>query len=188
MGKRQYIITADLGSAAVGQKRAPFWSLGAIEKNAESGPVDQPDQRTGVERSLTEIVYGHCVSELGPTLEDLHAEIGRTLVVWGWLEAEMIDAGINWRHASLDASPQPLKLFLHNLAEPRGVRNAIAHGLASAHSDPWTPEVEPYVTCRTLDAGVRKITLGDLRRTQSQLQRLRNILRNFAQPTSANSR
>lgn len=117
------------------------------------------------------------MGELGPTLEDLHAEIGRTLVVWGWLEGEMIDAGINWRHASPDAATHPLKTFLHDLAEPRGVRNAIAHGLASAHGNPWTPEVEPYVTCRTLDAGVRTITLSDLRRTQSQLQRLRNILR-----------
>jgi hypothetical protein len=76
-------------------------------------------------------MYSPYVSELGPTLENLHAEIGRTLVVWGWLEREMIDAGINWRHASPDASTQPLKTFLQDLAEPRGVRNAIAHGLAS---------------------------------------------------------
>jgi hypothetical protein len=122
------------------------------------------------------------VSELGPTLEDLHAEIGRTLVVWGWLEGEMIDAGINWLHTTPDTAAPPLKTFLQDLAEPRGVRNAIAHGLASAHGNPWAPEVEPYVTCRTLDAQVRKITLDDLRRTQSQLQRLRNMLRNLAQP------
>jgi hypothetical protein len=132
-------------------------------------------------------MYSHYVSELGPTLEDLHAEIGRTLVVWGWLEGEMIDAGINWRHSSPDDSTQPLKTFLQDLAEPRSVRNAIAHGLASAHGNPWTPEVEPYITCRTLNAGVRKITLGDLRRTQSQLQILRNMLRNFAQPTPGKS-
>jgi hypothetical protein len=132
-------------------------------------------------------MYSHYVSELGPTLEDLHAEIGRTLVVWGWLEGEMIDAGINWRHSSPDDSTQPLKKFLQDLAEPRSVRNAIAHGLASAHGNPWTPEVEPYVTCRTINAGVRKITLGDLRRTQSQLQILRNMLRNFAQPTLGKS-
>lgn len=126
--------------------------------------------------------------ELGPTLEDLHAEIGRTLVVWGWLEGEMIDAGINWRQASPEASAQPLKTFLQDLAEPRGVRNAIAHGLASAHGNPWTPEVEPYVTCRTLYDGVRKITLGDLRRTQAQLQRLRNMLQDFSPPPPAKSR
>ena len=120
------------------------------------------------------------MSELGPTLEDLHAEIGRTLVVWGWLEGEMIDAGINWRRASPDAAPETLKAFLQDLVEPRAVRNAIAHGLASAYGDPWAPDVEPYVTCRTLDAGVRRITLSDLRQTQSQLQRLRNMLRNLA--------
>ena len=83
------------------------------------------------------------MSELGPTLEDLHAEIGRTLVVWGWLEGEMIDAGVNWRRPSPDAETDSLKTFLHELVEPRGVRNAIAHGLASAHGNPWKPEVEP---------------------------------------------
>ena len=128
------------------------------------------------------------MSELGPTLEDLHAEIGRTLVVWGWLEGEMIDAGINWRRAPPDAATDILNAFLKDLVEPRGVRNAIAHGLASAHGDPWEPEVEPYVTCRTVDAGVMRITLSDLRRTQSQLQSLRNMLRNFAPPTPAKSR
>lgn len=128
------------------------------------------------------------MSELGPTLEDLHAEIGRTLVVWGWLEGEMIDAGVNWRRPSPDAETDSLKTFLHELVEPRGVRNAIAHGLASAHGNPWKPEVEPYVTCRTLDSGVRKITLSDLRRTQSQLQRLRNMLRDIAPPIPTKSR
>jgi hypothetical protein len=126
------------------------------------------------------------VSELGSTLEDLHAEIGKTLVVWGWLEGEMINAGISWRRASLDAVTDPLKTFLLDLAEPRGVRNAIAHGLASAHSNPWDPNFEPYVTCRTTDAGTRKITLSDLRRTQSQLQVLRNVLRGIA-PITAKS-
>lgn len=120
------------------------------------------------------------MSELGPTLEDLHAEIGKTLVVWGWLEGEMINAGISWRRVSLDAVTDPLKTFLLDLAEPRGVRNAIAHGLASAHSNPWDPNFEPYVTCRTIDVGTRKITLSDLRRTQSQLQVLRNVLRGIA--------
>ena len=132
----------------------------------------------------------HCdwVSELGPTLEDLHAEIGRTLVAWGWLEGEMIDARINWRHVSPEVATDPLKSFLLDLAEPRGVRNAIAHGLASAHSNPWEADFEPYVTCRTLDAGIRKITLSDLRRTQSQVQSLRNVLRGFAPPMPAKSR
>lgn len=125
------------------------------------------------------IVYSDCVSELGPTLENLHAEIGRTLVLWGWLEGEMIDARIDWRRRSPDAATNPLEAFLLDLVEPRGVRNAIAHGLASAHSNPWEPDFEPYVTCRTLDVGLRKITLSDLRRTQSQLQRLRNVLRNL---------
>ena len=117
------------------------------------------------------------MSELGPTLHDLHAEIGRTLVIWGWLEGDMINAKINWRHAAPNAATDPLRSFLMDLAEPRGVRNAIAHGLASSHSDPWSADREPYVTCRTLDAGLRKITLSDLRRTQSQLERLRNVLR-----------
>jgi hypothetical protein len=117
------------------------------------------------------------VSKLGPTLDDLHAEIGRTLVIWGWLEGDMIDAKINWRNTAPYAATDPLRAFLMDLAEPRGVRNAIAHGLASSHSDPWSLDYEPYVTCRTLDAGLRKITLGDLRRTQSQLERLRNVLR-----------
>lgn len=76
-----------------------------------------------------------------------------------------------------------------DLAEPRGIRNAIAHGLASSHSDPWSPEFEPYVTCRTPDAGLKKITLGDLRRTQLQLERLRNALRTLdALPTPAEPR
>lgn len=128
------------------------------------------------------------MSELGPTLEDLYAEIGRTFIVWGWLEGEMIGAGINWRHASPDAATDPLKTFLHDLVEPRSVRNAIAHGLASAHCNPWMPDVEPYVTCRTSDAGTRKITLSDLRRTQSQLQRLRNMVREFELPMPTKSR
>lgn len=106
------------------------------------------------------IVYGDCVSELGPTLEDLHAEIGRTLVIWGWLEGEMIDARINWRHVSPEAATDPLKTFLLDLVEPRGIRNVIAHGLASAHSNPWEADFEPYVTCRNPDVGVRKITLS----------------------------
>ena len=130
-----------------------------------------------VRLSVTVITYLARVSKLGPTLDELHAEIGRTLVIWGWLEGEMIDANINWRHSAPDAASGSLRAFLLDLAEPRGVRNAIAHGLASSHSDPWSPDFEPYVTCRTLDAGVRKITLGDLRRTQSQLERLRNVLR-----------
>jgi hypothetical protein len=134
------------------------------------------------------IVYRGCVSELGPTLEDLHAEIGRTLVVWGWLEGEMIDARINWRHVSPDSATDPLKTFLLDLVEPRSVRNAIAHGLASAHSDPWEPDFEPYVTCRTPKAGMRKITLSELRRAQLQLQHLRNVLRGFAPPSPAKSR
>ena len=119
------------------------------------------------------------MSTLGPTLQDLHAEIGKTLVTWGWLEGEMIDAGVKWRHVSPDASSEPLKTFLLDLVEPRSIRNAIAHGLASAHSNPWEADFEPYVTCRTFDAGIRKITIADLRRTQTQLQHLRNALRRF---------
>lgn len=118
------------------------------------------------------------MSELGPTLDDLHAEIGKTLVIWGWLESEMIDAKIDWRHTTPDAAAaDPLRAFLGELAEPRSARNAIAHGVTSSHSDPWSPDFEPFVTCRTFDSGQRKITLGDLRRTQSQLERLRNLLR-----------
>jgi hypothetical protein len=129
------------------------------------------------------------VRKLGPTLDDLHAAIGRTLVIWGWLEGEMIDAKINWRHTAPEAATDPLRAFLTDLAEPRGVRNAIAHGLASSHSDPWSAGYEPYVTCRTLDAGLRKTTLGDLCRTQEQLERLRNVLRTIhALPTPAEPR
>lgn len=128
------------------------------------------------------------MTKLGPTLKDLHAEIGMTLVVWGWLEGEMIDARINWRHVSPELATDPLKTFLRDLVEPRGVRNAIAHGLASAHSDPWEADFEPYVTCRTHDAGLRKITLSDLRRTQSQLQSLRDVLRGFSPSVPARSR
>ncbi len=116
------------------------------------------------------------MSTPGPTLHDLHAEIGKTLVVWGWLEGEMITAGIDWRKAASDAATDTFRQFLVDLAEPRGVRNAIAHGLASAWSDPWSPDAEPYVTCRTLNGAARTITLGDLRKTQSKLQRLRNAL------------
>ena len=123
------------------------------------------------------MAYLAMVRGLGPTLDELYAEIGRTLVIWGWLEGEMRDAKINWRHTVPEAASGSLRAFLLDLAEPRGIRNAIAHGLASSHSDPWSPDFEPYVTCRTLDAGLRKITLGDLRRTQSQLERLRNVLR-----------
>lgn len=130
-----------------------------------------------VRRSLTIFVYCYLVSKLGPTLDDLYVEIGRTLVIWGWLEGEMIDAKINWRQTPPEAATEPLRAFLLGLAEPRGIRNAIAHGLASSHSDPWSPEFEPYVTCRTLDADLRKITLSDLRRTQVQLELLRKQLR-----------
>lgn len=128
------------------------------------------------------------MNTLGPTLHDLHAEIGRTLIIWGWLEGEMIGAKINWRHVSPEGTTDPLKTFLLDLVEPRGVRNAIAHGLASAQSNPWETDFEPYVTCRTLDAGIRKITLTDLRRTQSQLERLRVVLRAFAPPMPCKSR
>lgn len=121
------------------------------------------------------------MSELGPTVADLHAEIGRTLVVWGWLESEMIDAGLNWGHISPALAEGPLKAFLTELVDPRSIRNALAHGLASAHSEPWKPDFEPYVTCRTRDAGLRKITLNEMREAQSQLQRLRNMLRGLAQ-------
>lgn len=100
----------------------------------------------------------------------------------------MIDARMNWRHASLEETSEPVRTFLLDLVEPRSVRNAIAHGLASAHSNPWETDFEPYVTCRTLDAGMRKITLSDLRRTQSQLQSLRNALRGLAQPMRSKSR
>lgn len=116
------------------------------------------------------------MSKIGLTLDDIHAEIGRTLVIWGWLEGELIDAKVNWRHTTPDSATGPLRAFLMDLAEPRDVRNAIAHGLASSHSDPWSPDFEPFVTCRTRDDGLRKITLRDLRRTQSQLQHLRNAL------------
>ena len=116
------------------------------------------------------------MSSFGPTLHDLHAEIGRTLVIWGWPEGEMIDAKFNWRHTAPELATEPLRAFLMDLTEPRGIRNAIAHGLASFNSDPWSPDFEPYVTCRTRD-GPRKITLGDLRRTQAELERLRNVLR-----------
>ena len=117
------------------------------------------------------------MSKLGQTLDDLLAEIGRTLLIWGWLEGEMIAAKIDWRHTAPDAAPEPLRTFLTDLAEPRLIRNAIAHGLASCHSDPWAPEFEPYVTCRTRDAELRTITLGNLRQTQVQIERLRNLLR-----------
>ncbi|WAP70063.1 hypothetical protein OH818_07940 [Jiella pelagia] len=100
----------------------------------------------------------------------------------------MIDAKINWRNVSPEMATEPLKTFLLDLVEPRNVRNAIAHGLASAHSNPWEAGFEPYVTCRNFDAGVRRITLGDLRRTQSQLQSLRNVLREFAPPMTIKSR
>jgi hypothetical protein len=107
----------------------------------------------------------------------------------GVAEGEMIDANINWGHTAPDAAPGSFRAFLLDLAEPQGVRNAIAHGLASSHSDPWSPDFEPYATCRTLDAGVRQITLGDLHRTQSQLERLRNALRGIDPlPTSAKPR
>ncbi|NMG39721.1 hypothetical protein GRZ55_10755 [Chelativorans sp. ZYF759] len=134
-------------------------------------------------------MYRHRVKELGPTLEDLHAEIGRTLVIWGWLEGEMIDAKTNWRHAAPEAATEPLRMFLIDLAEPRGVRNAIAHGLASCHSDPWSADYESYAICSTLDGGLRKLTLSDLRRTQQQLDRLRNVLRTIdTLPVPAKSR
>lgn len=128
------------------------------------------------------------MSTLGTTLHDLHAEIGRTLVIWGWLEGEMIDAQINWRRLAPDVATEPLRAFLVDLAEPRRIRNAIAHGLASSHSDPWSPDFEPYVTCRTFNAGLTKITLGDLRQAQGQLERLRIVLRTIdALPTPAKS-
>lgn len=95
----------------------------------------------------------------------------------------MIAAGIDWRKPATDAATSSLKQFLVDLAEPRGVRNAIAHGLASAWSDPWIADFEPFVTCRTLNAEMRTITLSDLRRTQSQLQRLRNVLQ-LIQPSA----
>ena len=128
------------------------------------------------------------MNELGSTLEDIHAEIGRIFVVWGWLEGEMIDAKINWRHVSPEETIGPLKTFLVDLVEPRGVRNAIAHGLASACSNPWDPDFEPYVTCRTPDMDTRKITLSDLRRTRTQLERLRNVLREAAPLMPSKSR
>ena len=125
------------------------------------------------------------MTTLGPTLHDLHAEIGRTLVIWGWLEGEMVDAKINWGHTEPELATEPLRAFLMDLVEPRGIRNAIAHGLASSHSDPWLAEFEPYVTCRTLDDSLRKTTLGDLRHTQGQLERLRYALREIAALTQS---
>ena len=119
------------------------------------------------------------MDKLGPTLDDLHAEIGRTLVIWGWLESEMNAAKISWRQTAPEAATEPLRTFLAELAGPRSIRNAIAHGLSSSHSDPSSPEFEPYVTCKTLRAGLIKITLGDLRQTQAQLERLRILLRAF---------
>lgn len=160
-----------------GSNAPPFQSLRRTGRSSKSRPCIRGVHVSDVRLSVTVIKYLARVSKLGPTLDELHAEIGRTLVIWGWLEGEMIDANINWRHSAPDAASGSLRAFLLDLAEPRGVRNAIAHGLASSHSDPWSPDFEPYVTCRTLDAGVRKITLGDLRRTQSQLERLRNVLR-----------
>lgn len=100
----------------------------------------------------------------------------------------MIDAGIDWRHISPEVATDPLKSFLIDLVEPRSIRNAIAHGLGSVHSNPWEPDFEPYLNCRTRDGGSSKITLSDLRRTQSQLQSLRNVLRGFAPPILAKTR
>lgn len=136
-----------------------------------------------ISRSVIVVFYSKKMSRLGPTLHDLHAEIGKTLVVWGWLEGQMIITGIDWRKAASDAATTSLRQFLVDLAEPRSVRNAIAHGLASARSNPWIADFEPFETCRTLNGEVRAITLSDLRRTQFQLQRLRNVLQ-LIQPSA----
>lgn len=91
------------------------------------------------------LVYCDYVSELGPTIDDLHAEIGGTLVIWGWLEGEMADAKIDWRHtAPAAASTDLFRQFLTELAEPRSVGNAIAHKLNASHSNPWLPDFEPF--------------------------------------------
>lgn len=87
-----------------GRKCTLQHAVHSIGKDPKSGPIYQSSHGASVSCSVSVIVWSHCVSELGPTLEDLYAELGRTLVVWGWLEGEMIDAGIDWRHASPDAA------------------------------------------------------------------------------------
>src|SRR5690554_4893973 len=87
-----------------GSNAPPFPSLPRPVRSPKSRPCIRGVHVGDVRLSVTVITYLARVSKLGPTLDELHAEIGRTLVSWGWLEGEMIEANINWRHSAPDAA------------------------------------------------------------------------------------
>lgn len=85
----------------------------------------------------------------------------------------MTEAGIDWRRPGSSAV---VAEFLAELAEPRRIRNALAHGITSARADPWSPD-DPVVVCKLDDGSLRKITLSELKATQVRIERLRLQLR-----------
>jgi hypothetical protein len=108
-----------------------------------------------------------------PDFRDLMAAIGETLLHWGFLETAMKAAGITWSSTAKSRAIDPSNgEILEALAEPRRIRNLIAHGLTSASADPRRGK-EPFVICRDVEEQEHRITLADLRKTQAQIHKLR---------------
>lgn len=78
------------------------------------------------------------------TMNDLMASIGTLLVRWGWLENGL--AG------------QPLPFEVKSV---RAMRNAICHGIISAHADP-TQGARSHIRCRTLEGSVVSFTVDEI--------------------------
>lgn len=79
-----------------------------------------------------------------PTMKDLMALVGTFLVRWGWLER------------SLAGQPFPVEVD-----GVRAMRNAICHGIISAHADPASID-QPHIRCSTRQGSIVTFTAGDI--------------------------
>lgn len=122
------------------------------------------------------------MDDTGLTLTDLYAAIGETLVRWGFLESVMNSEGIDWRR-SVPIGEDLEAAFLRDLAHPKSVRNALAHGIVSASGNPWS-DVEPFVVCVDKEGEKRILTLSEIKRAQTEIEQLMTRLRRGLRPAS----
>ena len=116
--------------------------------------------------------------------KDLMASVGETLLVWGWLEVEILkklEASGHalfprvppiqqWRIASV-RSAADVSSWTVEIERAVQIRNLLAHGLVGGNALP--EEGEPFVVCRGMDGQLHTITLNILKETAQSIDGLR---------------
>ena len=110
-------------------------------------------------------------------LRNLLAEVGQTLLYWGFLENELKKPSVAEVLKGCDGGATPCALKTEFAALYR-VRNLLAHGLRGAYAD-LSATNDPWVVCHDSDDSEVKITLSELVNTSARLDRLRLTAKGF---------